>query len=60
MSLLDFDDTYVPPFTPSRSTIRRATEERGGADNFNALQEIETKKKRSTFEDMPTGEEINL
>lgn len=52
MGLLDFDDTYVPPFRPSRGTMSRATQERqGGQDNFEALQGIGRSAMSEDFED---------
>lgn len=55
MGLLDFDDHYVPPFTPSRSKINEAKDRRAGIlkDNFQELQNMGHREMSEDFEDSP-------
>lgn len=48
MGLLDFDDTYVPPFSPKRTDRTPNIEE-----NFAALQNLGHEKMSEDFEDSP-------
>ena len=47
MGILDFDETYKPPFSPKNA--ERTT----GADNFEALQNLGRNKVSEDFEDSP-------
>lgn len=52
MGLLDFDDHYVPPYTPSRGTVRKASGNRASSmDSEVALSELNNMGHRRMSED---------